>query len=352
MPDTPRRRIAVDVPWRTIFKIFAAAALLWLWFTLLDLVLVMIVAVLLAVTLDPVVDWFERRGGLPRWGAALAVGFGVVALLGGFLWLTYSSLSTQATYLMEHFGEFERNALDKLPDWARKAVGASRPEDVQSYVATYGLRFARSAVSALVVTMLGYILTLYLLIEGRSTRDWLMAYVPASKRPRVEQTLTECVRVILAYVAGNVITSIFATMFVLVVLSVLKVPAALLLAVLAGVCDFIPVLGFIVSSIPAILLAMTVSGTAALLVVAAYAAYHAIENYLIGPWAYGGRLRLSNVAVVLAFVVGAEIAGVIGALIALPVAAIYPSIEKIWLRETLPEGTVQEHKEIEQRKAG
>jgi predicted PurR-regulated permease PerM len=133
---------------------------------------------------------------------------------------------------------------------------------------------------------------------------------------------------------------------------VLKVPAALLLAVLAGVCDFIPVLGFIVSSIPAILLAMTVSGTAALLVVAAYAAYHAIENYLIGPWAYGGRLRLSNVAVVLAFVVGAEIAGVIGALIALPVAAIYPSIEKIWLRETLPEGTVQEHKEIEQRKAG
>src|SRR6185436_19511985 len=98
MPDTPRRRIAVDVPWRTIFKVFAAAALLWLWFTLVDLVLVMIVAVLLAVTLDPVVKWLEHRG-LPRWGSALAVGFAVIAFLGGFLWLTYASLSTQATYL-------------------------------------------------------------------------------------------------------------------------------------------------------------------------------------------------------------------------------------------------------------
>jgi predicted PurR-regulated permease PerM len=351
MADTPRRHIAVDIPWRTIFKVFAAAALLWLWFTLVDLVLVMIVAVLLAVTLDPVVKWLEHRG-LPRWGSALAAGFAVIALLGGFLWLTYASLSTQATYLMEHFGEFERNALAKLPDWARKAAGASRPEDVQSYVSSYALRFAQSTASALVVTVLGFILTLYLLIEGRPTRDWLMAYVPAAKRPKVQQTLTECERVIFAYVAGNVITSIFATAFVLIVLSVLKVPAALLLAVLAGVCDFIPVLGFIVSSIPAILLAMTVSGTTALLVVAAYVAYHAVENYIIGPWAYGGRLRLSNVAVVLAFVVGAEIAGVIGALIALPVAAIYPSIEKIWLREALPEETVREHKAIEQRKAG
>ena len=70
------------------------------------------------------------------------------------------------------------------------------------------------------------------------------------------------------------------------------------------------------------------------------------------PWAYGDRLRLSNIAVVLAFVVGAAVAGVIGALIALPVAAVYPAVERIWLREKLPEETVVEHKRIEQRKAG
>ena len=60
-------------------------------------------------------------------------------------------------------------------------------------------------------------------------------------------------------------------------------------------------------------------------------------------------MRLSNLAVILAFVVGAEVAGVIGALIALPIAAIYPAIEEIWLREKLGDETVKEHTEIEQR---
>jgi predicted PurR-regulated permease PerM len=135
-------------------------------------------------------------------------------------------------------------------------------------------------------------------------------------------------------------------------LSLLNVPAALLLAVAAGVCDFIPVLGFIASSLPAILLALTLSVHTALIVAALYVAYHGIENYLLAPWAYGDRLKLSNLAVVLAFVVGAEIAGVVGALIALPIAAVYPAIERIWLRERLPEDTVEEHRAIEDRKAG
>jgi predicted PurR-regulated permease PerM len=207
-------------------------------------------------------------------------------------------------------------------------------------------------VSAVVVIVLGFILTVYLLIEGAATRDWMLAFVPRLHRPRVEQTLRECERVIFAYAAGNIITSIFAMVFVGVALSVLNVPAALLLAVVAGVCDFVPVLGFIASSVPAILLAMTVSAKTALIVAALYVLYHGIENYLLAPWAYGDRLKLSNIAVVLAFVVGAEIAGVVGALIALPIAAVYPAIERIWLRDRLPEDTVEEHRAIEDRKAG
>src|SRR6185295_16065134 len=107
-----------------------------------------------------------------------------------------------------------------------------------------------------------------------------------------EQTLRECEKVIFAYVAGNVITSIFATVFVGVALSLLGVPAALLLAVIAGVCDFVPVLGFIASSVPAILLAMTVSPNTAVVVAGLYVLYHGIENYLLAPWAYGDRMKL------------------------------------------------------------
>jgi predicted PurR-regulated permease PerM len=349
MLDTSRR-VVVEVPWRTLLKLIAAAALVWLWLRLVDVVLVVMVAALLAVTLNPVITWLEQRGWR-RATATLLIGVVLVATLGGFLWMTWASLADQVDYVSAHFGEIRHQLVEKIPTWARDAVGAQDTAAIDSRIAGLTLRIGQSAAAAVVVTLLGFILTLYMLVEGRPTLDWLLAFVPQRNRRRAEQTLRECERVIFAYVAGNVITSIFATVFVLVALSLLKVPAALLLALLAGVCDFVPVIGFIVSSVPAIAVALTVSGTTGLIVAALYLGYHSAENYLLAPWAYGDRLKLSDLAVVLAFVIGAEVAGVVGALIALPVAAAYPAIERIWLREALPDDIVREHKAIEQRKA-
>jgi predicted PurR-regulated permease PerM len=195
-------------------------------------------------------------------------------------------------------------------------------------------------------------LTIYLLLEGRRTLDWLIAFVPLEHRAKTARTLAESQQVLFAYVAGNVFTSIIATVVTFTALTLLKVPAALLLALIAGLSDFVPVIGFVASAIPAVLLALTVSGTTAALVLAVYIVYNVVESYLIFPWAYGSRMKLSNVAVILAFIVGAELAGVIGALIALPIAAIYPTIERVWLRDTLPGETVKEHRALEGGKAG
>jgi predicted PurR-regulated permease PerM len=76
--------------------------------------------------------------------------------------------------------------------------------------------------------------------------------------------------------------------------------------------------------------------------------YHFIENYFIAPKVYGTELRLSNLAVLIAFAVGAELAGVIGALLALPIAAAYPAVERIWLSERLAPDTVETHQTLEQ----
>jgi len=347
MPDTDRARLSIEIPWRTIFKLMAAAALIWLWLTLVSTILVLIVAVLLAITLNPIVAWFEARG-LPRWAASVAVGLTILAIVGGFLWLTWASLSDQAHYAAKYLNEFEGNVINRLPPWLRNIAGINNGAEMTSWLAPAAMRFGQSAASAVIVTLLGFVLTLYLLLEGHATRDWLVAFVPKARRGKVEQTLAECERVIFAYVAGNVITSIIAFTCTLIALWLLKVPAALLLAVVAGVSDFLPVIGFLVGAVPTILLALTVSPMTALLVAAFYIGYNTVETYIISPWAYGDRLKLSNVAVILAFVAGAEIAGVIGALIALPVAAIYPAIERIWLREKLPDETVREHKAIEE----
>jgi predicted PurR-regulated permease PerM len=204
-----------------------------------------------------------------------------------------------------------------------------------------------SLLRALMLLTIGMILTVYLLIEWKRTMEWLIAFVPKSHRSKVRLTLYEARVIMFGYVAGNVATSIFAAIFVFVALTILKVPAALLLALLAGVFDFVPVLGFALSGVPAVVLASTVSPATAVLVVGLYILYHFIENYFIAPKVYGTELRLSNLAVLISFAVGAELGGVIGALLALPFAAAYPAVERIWLSERLESDTVEKHQTLE-----
>jgi predicted PurR-regulated permease PerM len=111
------------------------------------------------------------------------------------------------------------------------------------------------------------------------------------------------------------------------------------------------VLGFLAFVVTAVIVAASVSATAALVVLAAYSAYHAFENYYLVPRVYGQELRLSMLAVLLAFSVGAELWGVVGALIALPIAAAYPAVERIWLREYLAAETVEDHTRLEAKQA-
>jgi predicted PurR-regulated permease PerM len=136
---------------------------------------------------------------------------------------------------------------------------------------------------------------------------------------------------------------------VIVSLSLAGVPAALMLALLAAVFDFVPVLGLLCAGVPAVLLALTRSATLAALVVVLYLGYHAIENYFLAPRIYGNRLRLSHTAVLLSFAAGAMLAGVVGAIVALPLAATYPCIEQIWFEARL-EDVAEEHQQIARRR--
>jgi multisubunit Na+/H+ antiporter MnhB subunit len=128
----------------------------------------------------------------------------------------------------------------------------------------------------------------------------------------------------------------------------LWIGSGLLLALLTGVFDFVPVIGVFLTAIPMILLALTVSPTAAVATAIFNAVYNAVETYYISPKVYGNQLRLSSLAVILGFALGGELGGGVGALISLPIVALYPTIENIWLRDRLAPEVLQDHRRIEQ----
>jgi predicted PurR-regulated permease PerM len=124
---------------------------------------------------------------------------------------------------------------------------------------------------------------------------------------------------------------------------VLRVPGALTLAILAGVLDILPILGFIISTVPAVLLALTVSPKTAVVVLTLYLLFHLFESYFIIPKVYGKNLRLSTLTVLLGLLAGVLIAGIPGSLAALPVIASYAAIERIWLKPFLRDGVSEKH---------
>jgi predicted PurR-regulated permease PerM len=341
------RRLSLDIPWTTLLKIIAAVALVavlvrvWYIFTLV------LIAIIVAVGLQPAVAWLERRG-LPRWAASSAV---VVLLFGaivGFLAITWSTISGQAQDVGQHLQRTEQLLLQHLPQPIASLLQRSGGAD-SSAIASYAMTFGRSLIRAIAAFVLASILVLYLLIEASQTYRWVRGFMPERLRPRFDRTASEARDVASAYIVANFVTSVLAGMYTFAWLTILDVPGTLVLALLAFLCDFVPVVGFFIACAPAMVMAATRSPALALSMVPIYGMYHFIENYLIGPRIYGRRLRLSNVAVLLAFAVGAELGGVVGALLAMPIAATYPTIEKLWLRGPLGDEVVAEHEAVRRR---
>jgi predicted PurR-regulated permease PerM len=346
--DEPERR-DIHIPLATIVKVLATLLALWTIYELATVIALVLVAAVLAISLEPVVVWFERHG-VVRWLGSTLIVFAIVGCLIVFFGICGSSLASEGRQVTGRLGSVQQDLAERIPPPFDQIVrNGKTPTPDGSTIAGYAARLGSVLSSVVLGATVAFILTIYLLIDGRRTWAWLVAYVPRHNRARVQETANAACNAVLHYVVGNVLTSVFAGVTVLVALTILRVPAALLLAVLAGVCDFVPVLGFIVSALPAVLLALTVSTSTAIAAALVYVGYHMAENYFIGPKVYGGQLRLSNLAVLLAFAVGAELFGIIGALLALPVAAMYPCVEDVWLRDYLARDAVETHRRIERQ---
>jgi predicted PurR-regulated permease PerM len=206
--------------------------------------------------------------------------------------------------------------------------------------------WGQAAITSVVLTGIVLILTLYLLLDGRSLYAWLLAFVPRTHREKLATTMDEVSDVVHAYVGGQLLAALLFAIFTAIFLTVLGVPAVLPLAVIAGLCDVIPVLGILLATVPALALAMTVSPSTAIIVAIGYLAYHMFETYFLLPRIYGNKLKISTLAVLLALIVGGKLQGIIGALLVLPLVAAYPIIERHWLVGYLNARVLTDHKAL------
>jgi predicted PurR-regulated permease PerM len=335
----------------TILKVIGSGLALWAVLLLWPQFLLFLIALLLAVTLHPAVVWMERR----RLGRNLSVtiiatfAIGLAVLFVVFL---LPLLTRQITDLVRDLPDFRARILSSIParyPAIQKVIqelfdSPSSPKVIAMLEQSFA--WGQSAVSGLLEGAIVLVLTLYLLLGGRSLYAWLLAFVPRTHREKLATTMDEVSHVVHAYVSGQLVAALLFAIFTAVLLTILRVPAVAPLAVIAGLCDIVPVLGILLATVPAVLLALSVSPSTALAVVVAYLAYHLFETYFLLPRIYGNTLKMPTLSVLLALLLGGRLQGIIGAVLVLPLVAAYPIIERHWLGGYLRSRVLTDHKAL------
>jgi len=334
------------IPFATLLKIALALLLVLCLIKLWPILIMIVIAVLLAVMLDPLVQWLERHR-LRRGLGITLVSLLIFGLLLVFLAVIVPIMSGQVVELSRDLPQVAERLTKSFPAAAPLLAsfrGMRLPEgpQLQAWL-TRGLVAGMYAVEGITVVIFVIVIAIYLLIEGRRAFEWLITFADPPQRKKLRRTAEEIAGVILAYMRGQAITCFLCGAWAYVVLTVCGIPAALALAVIAFVADLVPVVGTIVMTVPAVLLALLVGPVQALIVVGAYLLYHLVESYFIVPRVYGSQMRLSTLTVLLAVAAGGALQGVLGAVLILPFVAAYPIVERIWLREQLPDDAVARH---------
>ena len=328
-PEEPPRRVKIVIPFATIARLLVAALVVWVVLKLWLLFLVLLVAVLIAVTLHPDVAWLQRRG-LSRGLAVAVVGVTLLAIILSFAVFVLPPLVAQLIRLAENFPAYRERIERHIPsdqpflkEIAGEVFDLPSSPGIRAWL-SQPLLWGKIAVGVIGLTFFLYVLTVYLLLDGKRVYAWLLAYVPRRFRKRMADTVPEVSDVVFAYVGGQLLTSIITTMVTFGILVGFGVPGAVPLALLAGIADVIPIVGVIISTAPAVLMALTVSPVAGVGVLLLYILYHIVESYVLVPRIYGRRLQLSTLAVLLALIVGVTLQGIVGAFLILPLVAAYP----------------------------
>jgi predicted PurR-regulated permease PerM len=351
LPLPPRPQVLeIRIPVATLAKVIAACVAVWVTIRLGPEIILVAFAILFAVALAPTIDKLEARR-VPRWVAVFGLAIGVLGVVVGFFSFVVPSLVTQMDRLFGDLPGVHDRVIARLPRSAvlhtvvEQAFAAPRSPELLGSLRP--LAVGQTALSGAVTGVLLVVLTLYLVLEGKRLYAWILAYVPRAHRARIAETVPGVTSMIQAFVRGQLLISGLFAIFVGGTISALGLQAALPLAILAFVCDVIPVVGIIIATVPAAMLALADSPLKAAIVVALFMGYHMFETYVLVPRIYGSAMRLSTLAVLLALLVGASLQGVLGAILVLPVIAAYPIIERIWLKRYLSADVLLDHQALD-----
>lgn len=315
---------------RIVVVVLGVLILAYALYLVRQILVLVIVALFLAIGLDPIVRWVQRFR-LPRGGAVAVVLVGLLLFIGGFFASVTPPLVRQTVRLAEQIPTFSRELsgrsqrfreLDRQFDISKRVrETVSDIPSVAGASAGKALGIARSVGRTVFSVLTVLVLTIYFLLDLPNLIAGAAKLVAKTRRKQMQEHADVVFRSISSYIIGNIAISIVAGVVSYIALSLLRVPYALPLAMWVAVADLIPMVGATLGAIPAVIVAFFHSLPTGIGTLVFYAIYQQVENYVVSPRVLRQAVNISAAAVLLAALVGATLLGFVGALLAIPIAA-------------------------------
>jgi len=351
VPSTPPDRQQPAHLFRSgaLVSLGAATTLIGLYalYTVRAILVRILIALFIAVSLDPAVRVLARRG--VRRGVAVTLIFVLAsALAAAFLFSVIPPLVDQG-----------RNLADDLPGYLTRLQARSSQfrqlndrfnvsDQLQGLVGTLPgrlgtgvLGFTSRVFGAVFNSLTVLVFTIYFMADMPRIRSGVVRLFPVDRRPRARQVVDLVVDKVGGYMIGNIIISLIAGVVSFIAFTILGVRFAVPLAFVVAICDLIPMIGATLGAMIGVTVALFSSGVwpTTVLVAAFFIAYQQLENYLIAPRVLKTTVELGAAAVLIAGLIGATILGLVGALMAIPIAAAFNVLlnERLTAHETAAE---------------
>jgi predicted PurR-regulated permease PerM len=349
---------AIRFPVRTVFVVLAIVLAVW---ALLQVLFItrqvltwMLVALFFAIALSPAVDWLQQHGVRRRGYAVALTSLGVAGVIALIGWLVIPPLVDQvnnfATKVPDYvddltkgrgrlgFLETKYHIVERIRE-AVQAGGASK---------VFGLSGTAISITKSVLTMVAAVITIialtyFMLLEGPMWLERFYALFSKKTEVRLRAIFGDIGKAVGGYVTGNLLISLVAGVSSGFLLWIMDVPFALALGLLVALLDLVPLVGATLAAIVCTTVAFlaTDSVWSGVVVVIFFVVYQQIENHMLQPLVYGRTVRLSPLIVLIAVLIGASLAGVLGALGAIPVAGSLQVLVLDWLAHRKGDGGEQ-----------
>src|SRR4051812_2190220 len=328
---TPLVRKTAAWSWRLLVIVAAAVTVLWVVAKLEIIVVPVLLALMLSALLVPAVDWLDQRG-LPRGGAVTLVLLSGFAILGGILAFVVSqfivglpdlfkqverSIDTSREWLIEGPVHLRRDQIDNAGNAAIEALRNNQAKLTSGALSTAATITELATAAVLVLFTL-----IFFLYGGRNIWQYVAQVVPESVRDRVHEAGRAGYGALTGYVRATFLVALTDAAGVGTGLAVMNVPLALPLASLVFLGAFVPLIGALVSGLLAVVVALLAKGVVyALLTLGLLILVNQLEAHVLQPLVMGRAVSIHPLAVVLAIATGGVLAGIVGALLAVPTVA-------------------------------